>query len=350
MEFIIEKAFMEKFSSKLRAEGCNSMEADIIKLFKKLKNFRLITDFQINNLSAKEIENNLLLEALMSNFSPKVVSKTDLLNEIKDTAFYSNTCPCKLFFITATEEECNKLRNDFGFEYLNTTNYNEKWKVYYSEREDNKRIVTKDKNIEEAYRFDCWDTLKQYKHPFNSLLIFDKYLLSDDNQDETIKNNLFKMLENLISIRKINKSKLNLMIIVDAKATKEIKKYHKIISDFLDNLIGKTNYKLNIVRLKKIAVNDEGSHYRCIYTNYFRIGADDSFTFFEKNGKVKNKASISFEFIYNNRTWQTVLSEIKDIKNYLKVIENIEKSDYVKNEEIYYFKDKNNNLLNITDV
>ena len=167
MELVITKEFLDDFFI-LFDEG-NKYHIDFKDfLIKKIKGVTIITD--LKDASEWEIaseENPLWLYLLdIPMMRPEFVPTIE--NDISNTSFYSSsTYPYKLFFISKDKNTCENLCNDFGFEYISVENLDEKWKNYYSQREDFNLPIDANSNP----RFDNWSKLLDFKHPINSIII-----------------------------------------------------------------------------------------------------------------------------------------------------------------------------------
>jgi hypothetical protein len=140
--------------------------------------------------------------------------------------------------------------------------------------------------------FNSWEKIADFKHPFNSLLIIDNYLL-DDNIE--IENNLFPLLDNFLPI-KLESSEFHLTIVTTIKnnksdANKSKKELEKWRSSILNKIKEIRDYKFDI-SISIILTGPEHNHDRNILTNYFWIHSGHSFTYFGNNGQVKKNTNL----------------------------------------------------------
>jgi hypothetical protein len=165
-------------------------------------------------------------------------------------------------FLDKTREECNRLESDFGMIFISIEDFEHKAGFLYSDALIPITKKTKD-----------WGFLNYVKHPFNSMIIVDQYILKDDSTFD----------ENIISI---------LDIILPKNIVKEFhmtfltrKTYERRVEIDLEE-------KLNYLRgeVKKLRKNVEFKiafidthrkfHDRIIITNYMLFESGQSFIYF----------------------------------------------------------------------
>ncbi len=337
LDIILDKDFLTAFP----VGSDNIYCLDFIKFLKKIRKYRLITNFS----SVNEMKMSAclpLIEYLIDGKPPEIIKFCEIDKYINDEVIngIDKTYPFKLFLV---EMDYSQQRIDYGFEFINSSNLPERWKIYYSEREDKKRKVT-NSEIDEIVKFDSWSKLKEYDHPFNSLIIFDLYLLGDKD-GQKINDNLFPLLENLLEGKNL-KSELHITIITEYFKDK-IELIHNRISEFVSKINGVKKFNLNIIKHDKrfYPRNFQDLKFRRIYTNYLVIEEEKGFNCFKKKNETGLIHNIGFSYITDPFTNCTLKTEIDLIKRYVEKVQNRPVSQYL-SEEINFFNNKNNRLLN----
>jgi hypothetical protein len=342
LELIIDKKFLWNYYF-----SCNDTvyHQDFEKFLKYLNNFSLILDFNSLDDLEKEIENYPILTMLFEKV-PKINYRPNLVNEIEEIAKNHKSSPFKLFCLEKEDSYCESIKTNWGYPVFSVNNIEKEWEVFYSENENIYLKVTNDDTVDG--RFDNWEKLDYFTHPFNAIIILDNYLLTDkDNQK--IEDNLFPLLKNLIKNSPKNE-KTEIMLICQEVLSKDkgstVETAYNFIRSYISNLISPDLFSLSLIKHdKKFYVRDfEGLHHRAIYTNCFCIKPDNSFNFFKPNGKVGNPADIHFLFNFRKINFEKVLKDLKDISNYISKVKNQSKSENLP-EEINYYPNKENRLL-----
>ncbi len=201
----------------------------------------------------------------------------EYMNIDEENYFKNINNPQALFLLSKSEQECKELENKYGMLFISKNNLQSKLSFLF-----NIDIVpiTKDKSIAD------WDFLEKYRHPFNSMLIADNYLLK-----ENVENNLLQLLKHLLP-NTLSVTEFHLTILTSHKATSSfnIEKRYKTILEYLNKTFS-YKFKLTIVITDKI-------HDRNIITNYMWINSGYGFSLF-KNNKVKNETNLFVITIFN---------------------------------------------------
>jgi hypothetical protein len=127
----------------------------------------------------------------------------------------------------------------------------------------------------------CWDFLDSIKHPCNSLVILDDYILTDSN--ELIEENLVELLKKIMPLKLNQNLEFQITIIGENQGIKLIDKKNKILKK-LNNFY---SYPINL------SIIPEKIHDRRIFTNYYWIISGYGFTLFQDK-KVKKETSFTF--------------------------------------------------------
>ena len=118
-----------------------------------------------------------------------------------------------------------------------------------------------------------------------------------------------------------------------------------IIAAF-EHKFGKNMFHLSLIEYDKAYKPDNSPslNFRRIYTNYFMIKSDKSYTYFNPRGKINENTDIVFNFVFYQNMPGFVKNELRDISEYLRRLENSEDQGYVK-ARTRFFPDKKNRLL-----
>ncbi len=339
-EIIIDKSFLDRFVEIYDPE--NELHADFKSFLKKVRDFDLIINYTNRDEFEEALKNNPILDIIIDTKPPEITYNKNLLTDLISNEFYNNSSPIKIFLVELSSEECSKLSEKFGFEYLSTTNISNRWKIYSGKREDFKMKVTKDQDFNCEIRFDSWNKLDNFNHPVHSIIIDDHYILTN-NSNQQLKDNLYPLIKKLTNT--CCKNRVFHLTIITEKLYAPIDKVYEDLRFIFDKDLG-MNYHLNIILHNKSMYpsNFEDLKWRRIYTNYFIIKSDKSFNFFKHNSRINQKSDIEFEFIFNNYEWQSFKKDIFDIRRYVDKVENRPAIGSCK-EIMNFCKDKENRLI-----
>jgi len=336
MELIIDTNFT-KLLPKGGIEAESNNFSDFCRFLKGTTDMTVITNHNNYEEFVQQIKEDPILELLINNGPVPVITDPTFATEINNSSYYQSGSPFKLFLITFDNAKCETLCKRFGYEFISPENFEKKWNVYSGERQDSKRKVTNNAKLNPQQRFDSWNSLQEFAHPVNSILINDSYILIDQ-PNQTIRDNLSKLLMEL-SQRGPKSVPLEIIICSDppAKFQVNFKQKHAKITAELDLLLGKDNYKLNLIKYS--------SHSRFILTNYFLIRCENSFNFFRQDGHLmSDNPRIEFLFVFSPKERQLVLDDLRELKVRVSKLEN--SSEDAAFEIVNYFPGKGNRLLN----
>lgn len=333
MDIILDPSFFQALLQTVNIETENYR--DFERFIKRLKNLNLIIKCSSVDHFYQMVKEDPYLELLI-NSSPLQISESDsLLEDIKLQEFYEGGSCYKLFFLSESANECSKLSQQFGYEYISPDNFEQRWNTYKSTRPDLACKVTKRTTIPEKIRFDSWDCLDDFAHPVNCILINDSYILNDQ-PNQKIRDNLLPLLKKLL-LKASTGIPIEIIIFADPAPARQLnyKEIHNYLTKELDYIIGQDRYNLYLVRYSK--------HKRFILTNYFLIKCDNSFNFFRANGHlISDSPWIDFNFIFSS--WDSRLADdLAELKEKLGKLEN--SAPDAAYEVINYYPDKGNRLL-----
>lgn len=309
MEVIIDKEFLQGFFKHNSTEEKKSVYDSFLRFVKSLqRGFKLICDFEDNDELESFIINNPLLNEIEDR-SPEYDLKPDLLQVIKQPSFYKNGSSLKIFFLESLSEISEQLEDNFGYSFISGANLEAKWKCFLTDKEINRYFITKNPGISDEEKFDSWSKLGDYRHPLNSIVIADKYILCD-KYEQKINNNLKPLLRELIQGRK-NLLPVDITIIAEQKQCKQQFEILKAdLEDFFKNTVPNTLVNLTLIdyddELKAFLENKHGTdfHDRRIITTYYWYEVGKGFNLFNHSNHLKpsnSKLYMGFNLYASNQ-------------------------------------------------
>lgn len=159
-----------------------------------------------------------------------------------------------------------------GFCYITGTCFFEKWRHYFKTK-----TYSISKNTTQNQLFKWSDLFVPYRYPSNAFVIVDNYIFSNK---PNIKNNLLKILKELLMPTKQVSTEIDLIIIAESFYKEvnsngseiSIDKLYKDVIKYLREDLKLYNFNLCIVKAKY--------HDRLILSNYFVINSGNSFNYF----------------------------------------------------------------------
>lgn len=336
MELIISKYFLEKFYDLQNSENEFFKDFELF-LGKKIADFILITDFSEDEF----VDFQMTFGGIYRQIEEKAIEikyLDSLETKLQDASFFNQGSSFKLFCLDKSNEFCDDLEQKYGYLFFNLENIINKWKTFYSQRDDDSIPIDTFSNP----RFDDWQKLQNFHHPLNTIIIFDLYLFSESNRIKT-ENNLFPMLKNILLNTQINK-KLEICIFIKNKdirlngvnftdesfITKVNSVKNKLIRFFSDNYAN-LDVNIFIVNYQKQQQPNENEHDRGIYTNYFFIPMGKGINIFDVDNNITSRSKIDFMFTLTKKGRNNTLSGLKNFKTYINSIPRIEKDNYFYN-------------------
>ena len=239
----------------------------------------------------------------------------------------SNKGGFNIFFIEQDDRSNGQLESELGYEFISSNTINEKWGRHYKNRSIVK-TTSLFPNDNDPDILNSWKDLKFLSEvPNNSIILIDKYILSD-NYNNRLKDNLFPLLESILP-NKLN-SPLYLTII-----SKEIlsSRYHIPIIERVERVYQQIHSflaKYKHLEVVLTIINNDNSFYpkgmelhdRLIYTNYYYLMSSKGWDIFNKNGRRIGNSRVNIEFNFQRFQMKELRGHFKIIKEYLKELRN----------------------------
>ncbi|GHA76634.1 hypothetical protein [Pontibacter akesuensis] len=301
MELLVDKGFLLSFFRYNSSERHKPVYDDFVKFIRKLHpGFTLVSNFSSLDEIIEQAKVNPLLELIIEK-QPKVLLEQDFEQKLKHPAYYHEGSCFKLGLVDFDNKDCSTLEEAFGYSYISGENMAYKWKPFFSDREDTSRCITSNRTTPDMLRFDSWEKLRDYKHPINSVLIVDGYILSDKSQ-QRIDNNLKPLLKSLLPNKKTDVPVDITIITEEQSKTSNFQALQQSLVNYLKEELTELEFSLSIVRfdrnlLYKLKTEGFSIHDRRIITNYFWIESGIGFNIINDKGKVKDSDSfINYKF------------------------------------------------------
>ncbi len=234
----------------------------------------------------KSLENNSLLFSLLNenqqggskthiavktNKLEKSTAKDLVLNSEKPTFIFRNNLPNT----EITEEKT-------GFCCINGACFFDKWR-FLTKIET--KLITKHLT---PIRMRSWSELSIWRHPINAIVICDNYILSDQRN---INYNLLPLLKELLPTHSLSiQTEIDIDItIISSVFYKDFSTGIQLTATEISRKITQDLNRANIsnFNLTIAKVNEQRLiHARDVFTNYFELSSDHSFSYFDRNGNV----------------------------------------------------------------
>lgn len=260
MKIFLDYAFLENF---FLSENQSENYFYLKRILSDVKNrFELIVDFDL-----EEAYQNPEKRAIVRQITAKQpLTNGEFIEQAQAKAFHETGEP-KLFFIDSLPLPITERFGCF------VTNSKEIDKISVLFHTEDFRI---DRNS-----FD-WSMLKRVKHPCNSIIITDNYLLQNDLTEENTLSLLISLMPDSLE----SDFPFHLTIIgYSSKDFKEVAKQHASI---LAKLQAKFSYKINLSIIRA------DYHGRYIFTNYYRIQSEKGFGLFQR-GRIRPNDETSID-------------------------------------------------------
>lgn len=297
-----------------------------------LRNTKDATIFT-NYISLEEIgendEDTFFLEELFEGV-PKMEFNTNLFDR-DEMIEQSNKGGFKIFFIEQDDKLNGQLETELGYEFVSSTTINKKWERHYRNRSIVKTTsLSPDNNDPDI--LNSWKDLAFLSEiPNNSIILIDKYILSD-NYYNRLKDNLFPLLESILP-NKLD-SPLYLTIISKEILTSKHNQHLPIIErvERVAQQIHSFLAKFKHLKVVLTIINNDNSFYpkgmelhdRLIYTNYYYLMSSKGWDVFNRNERRIGNSRVNIEFNFQRFQMKELKGHFNIIKEYLKEMRNSE--------------------------
>ncbi|GAF04637.1 hypothetical protein [Saccharicrinis fermentans] len=197
MEVYIDKNFIKNYWAVDADDAIISSFCD--DFLKHANRYTLITNYASEEEIDEDAEGQLFIYDIVQEQNPAdIVYLQNLLDEDCLSSCLNNG-GCKLLFIECDEQRAMDLEHKYGYRVITSATLRTKWSEYIKYNDVEKTIVLPVDEADDEI-FNSWSDLKFIgAFPTNSIVIADKYILSDKSQGR-LKDNLLPMLEQLIPI------------------------------------------------------------------------------------------------------------------------------------------------------
>lgn len=289
--------------------------------------FILITDFDYTEVDPSE-DNILCFIQMIENRIIKPIIIPDLSKKINEPNFYTQFTPFKLFFVQNLPDNYKTLKKQYGCYFITFENITDEWKKLQYYRQDNKMVVGKAPFKPNEQYFNNWDKPQLLSHALNSILIFDRYILADENA----KTNLRAMLDKLL-LEVASSIPISILLFFQVESGKvqlggaDGADTRNFIQTLENDLQAKGKNisvcAVGYAHPSNKALRDNPTltleHDRFVITNYFNISSGAGFDLFDSNGDAKNRTRVLFDMVFEFTNAQYTLYALKNLKTYLSI-------------------------------
>lgn len=333
LNIYIQKSFWENFPHFY--DATNDYWQDFRQWYEKfLPDFRLYVECEQEDFMRIANENPFIKALHDSRNINGLFYNPNLSTQISDITFYQNNLyPFRFFFTHENIETCTNLAQRFGFMYFTLSELARQWETFYSLRPDAKMVVTPSPN--QPNRFDNWAKLRDFQHPLNSILIFDRYILQE-KEHRRFANNLYPLLKNMLLMASkeipisliifAEKAKLHRFVGEILETREQMPLIHTDLLQVLNNSFPDLNFDIKIVAYeddKHRTVFDNPNygkiHDRYLITNYFCIESSGGFGLFKPSSDALLTTKITFDFHFHSLNTNYITFVLNNIKSYISI-------------------------------
>lgn len=295
------------------------------------KEFQNWLDFYLFFTQSSHIE-------LIDAYDSKPVNQSDILlllahpqlieqNTMTINANYSYnqiSNPHSIFFLEFTLEQTESLEQRFGFIFINSHNYLQKWKLLNPRNHQSFKIVS------QGGSFSNWDSFNALKHFANSILIIDRYFFMSNSgyskgNLEGMFGNLFQKIESNLDITIVlgeqvigkQENKYKRLEYIDSRDNQTIKDCVKDVKNVVKSKVS-ANCNLSMVQIFRKNGGDVGiTHDRRILSNYFYLVSGDSLTYQseDSNGsKILVNTDFHIYTVFDSNTFFEMQKRLDELK------------------------------------
>ncbi|GAB3557853.1 hypothetical protein [Spirosoma fluminis] len=320
-EIYIDRDFVKEVDEKQLAFDRDPDLQDFYRFLTKLQGVDIITNYDSLDELEKVVDSSPFWLRLYDGTVIPIIRK-DFCNEIGKSSFYENSTGFKLFFVE--RDDVDALSRNFGLLYINSSNLLKIWRYFSDERDDLALPITDNPDCDP--KFDNWSYLRNFTHPFNSIILCDRYVLQSEQDFEANLFDLFKCL------KCYNLPHLNVIIISELMGVEWEGVNKKIVHNDLDKyaraienrLIGQQRIKQLNFNVTKLDGNKQRNFYRehdrSLITNYWYINPQNSFNFFDRRNhkKLVVRSNIDFRFVFRKSIRNLLKERLRVISEIIK--------------------------------
>ena len=241
------------------------------------------------------IRTNKFFTALLKQFQSNEIDicfyRFDEMNS-HPANFFNEVDPHALFFINDTEK-CRKLAQDYGMIFVSNEIRDDFAECIFGYEADYVSISKKENKLRN------WDFISRYKHPCNSLIISDNYILSDNRK---MKNNLLKLVDKLLP-EKLERDFQLIILTGNGRENTDVESRYSFLSEQIGLL---REYRIEL----KIVAKSRDNHDRNLLTNYLWISSGYGFSIF-KGRQLSANTHFSIQPIASRRSIREVVESLK---------------------------------------
>lgn len=301
MVIYLEKGFIEKLAE---LDLTDFIIQDFVReLFRKSREYHLRVDYEEDQFRSLLLSGNVFIRDISENCN--TIGYGFRWGDVLSHAHFSKH---RLFLLS---KPANKHKiTEAGYEFLSPDGIKDKWQVYTPSRDDNVIITSLNANkyLPED-RFSAWGDLQRWEHPLNGIVLYDKYILTN-NSGQQIKYNLIPLLKQLNKMA----NGLTDITIIALKAQVDVDNSGQTGIYKIRNLFNQIQRNIPKCKLQFILFDHKsfsGSpHDRFIITNYFLIDRGAGFNIFGSVEKIWDPSPLAFRFLFARRN----LAQFKELK------------------------------------
>lgn len=241
------------------------------------------------------IRTNKFFSVLLKQFqSAEIDLSFCRLDEIdaRPSGFFNEIDPHALFFLDSAER-CRKLSEAHGMIFVSNELRDDLAECIFGYEADFVSVGKRENKLRD------WDFISRYKHPCNSLIISDNYILADSRR---IRNNLLELVDKLLP-EKLERDFQLVILTGNAGERIDVENRYR----YLVEQVGKLReYPIEL----KIVARSVDNHDRNILTNYLWISSGYGFSIFKGRQPGAN-THISIHPIASRRSIREVVESLK---------------------------------------
>jgi len=339
MQLFIEQDFLDKYYNEFDKYKLSAEKKILDKFFSEYTELEIYLDCKTNEEIEDQFKQNSILKKILTN-NPAVKAIGRFENYFADNFKHKQA----LVFLRHKSEWSEALFNKGVLCFFYDT-YEERLKDIINElhfRIDLSERINP--------QFKGWAEFKKFKVlPLNSMVVSDKFVLSDKTGQE-IDKNLIPLLKNILEEKQ--ETNIEITILTDKilenanrddkniKEREKVKKRHK----YLNSRFAQYKIKFSIIKILTVGkLSNFELHDRIVYTNYsiLEIGKGLNLSRNISNDNLKSNSEIRCETIFDKYTYNRYKNHLKMLSNYFASLKSLNHAE----KPFKYYPDKLNNTL-----